>query len=72
MCQLIHIIIIYRCGPLVHHWCMRYETKHKKVAQSLVNFINVPKTVAGRHQRYMCYKLPCSTNFLQEDIFGPG
>ena len=66
---------INRCGPLVHYWCMRYESKHKyfkKMAQTLGNFINLPKTVANRHQRYMCYKLTCSTNFIQEDVLGPG
>ncbi|XP_065884437.1 uncharacterized protein [Dysidea avara] len=50
---------------------MRYEAKHKyfkKTAQNLGNFTNIGKTVATRHQRYMCYKMTCSTNFLGADI----
>ena len=65
-----------RCGPLVRNWCMRYEAKHKyfkKTAQNLGNFTNIGKTVATRHQRYMCYKMTCSTNFLGADIaYGTG
>ena len=67
---LIYAMYVCRCGPLVRQWCMRYEAKHKyfkKIAQTLGNFINVPKTVATRHQRFMCYKMTCSTNFLQEE-----
>ena len=63
-------VLPHRCGPLVRQWCMRYEAKHryfKKIVQTLGNFINVPKTVATRHQRYMCYKMTCSTNFLREE-----
>lgn len=66
----------YRCGPLLRHWCMRYEAKHKyfkKIAQTLGNYTNIAKTVATRHQRYMCYKMTCRVRFLQEeDMFGPG
>lgn len=55
-----------RCGPLVHAWCMRYEAKNKyfkKMAQVIGNYKNIEKTVAGRHQRLMCYKMSC-TDFL--------
>lgn len=49
---------------------MRYESKNKffkHIAVTLGNFINVEKTVANRHQRFMCYKMECSTNFLGGD-----
>ena len=55
---------------------MRYEAKHKyfkKIAQVIGNFKNIEKTVAVRHQRFMCYKMTCSIDFLESEIsFGPG
>ena len=55
---------------------MRYEAKHKyfkKIAQVIGNFKNIEKTVAVRHQRFMCYKMTCCINFLEEESdFGPG
>ena len=50
--------VIFRYGPLVKHWTMRYEAKHshlKKLAQNLGNFINIPWTLASRHQKWQCY-----------------
>ena len=65
-----------RCGPLVHCWCMRYEAKNKcfkKTGETIGNFKNVEKTVALRHQRWMCHKMTCLTDFLESDIgFGTG
>lgn len=67
---------ILRCGPLVHLWCMRYEAKHKYfkgIATVIGNYKNVEKTVASRHQRNMCYKMTCCTNFIQgNDTYGSG
>ena len=43
---------------------MRYEAKHsyfKKLAQSIGNFINLPYTLAMRHQQLQCY-LNVNTN----------
>lgn len=37
---------------------MRYEAKHsyfKQLAQSIGNFINLPYTLAMRHQQFQCY-----------------
>jgi len=55
---------------------MRFEAKHKyfkKMAQTLGNFINIPKTLAHRHQRFMCYKMTCSVQFLQTpNTYGSG
>lgn len=67
-----HITIIlpslynHRYGPLVHHWTMRYEAKHvyfKGFAQSMGNFINLPYSLAMRHQHLQCY-LGASTHEL--------
>ena len=47
-----------RLRPMVRSWCMRYESKHtyfKQVAIALGNFINVPLTVAERHQKLQSY-----------------
>ena len=41
-------------------WCMRYESKHayfKQTLNILGNFINVPWTLAIRHQQLICGKL---------------
>lgn len=55
---------------------MRFEAKHKhfkKIAQTLNNFINIAKTLAYRHQRFMCYKMTCSVQFLQmPNTYGSG
>ncbi len=50
---------------------MRYEAKNKyfkRTASCIGNFKNIEKTVASRHQRYMCYKMTCSTNFLGGNV----
>jgi len=47
-----------RYGPLIRHWTMRFEAKHayfKALAQSLDNFINLPHSLAMRHQHLLCY-----------------
>ena len=47
-----------RFGPLVRHMTMRYEAKHayfKTLAQTIGNFINIPFTLAMRHQHLRCY-----------------
>jgi len=70
-----NIISMHRCGPLVKNWCMRFEGKHKyfkKIAQTLGNFKNIAKTVATRHQRYMCYKLTCCQFLEESNIHGSG
>ena len=47
-----------RFGPLVRHWTMRFEARHryfKKMAVQLGNVINVAYSLAMRHQRLKCY-----------------
>ena len=55
---------------------MRYEAKNKyfkKISGVVGNFINIEKTVAHRHQRAMCYKMTCTTNFLEGGVaYGSG
>jgi hypothetical protein len=53
-----HFIVHYprfirKLGPLVSFWCMRYEAKHsyfKQMSRAIGNFINLPLTLASRHQ----------------------
>lgn len=45
--------VIRRMGPIVKMWMMRYESKHKvftDIAHRTQNFINLPKTLAFKHQ----------------------
>ena len=48
----------YRYGPLVHFWTMRFEAKHKyfkRLTAAVGNFINLPYTLAMRHQFLQCH-----------------
>ncbi len=53
-----HFIVHYprfirKLGPLVSFWCKRYEAKHsyfKQMSRAIGNFINLPFTLASRHQ----------------------
>lgn len=50
---------IRKVGPLRHTWTMRFECKHKfftAAAKITYNFININKTLAMKHQEYMCSK----------------
>ena len=57
---------------------MRYEAKHsyfKQLSQSLGNFINLPYTLASRHQQYHCYLHTNTQEFpgwVDEIEIGPG
>ena len=50
---------IIALGPMVCSWTMRYEAKLSlfKKASHLGNFKNIAKTLAKRHQQWMCYHL---------------
>jgi len=71
---LIYMSNPYRYGPLVRHWTMRIEAKHyfKQLARSLGNFINLPYSLASRHQQYQCYLNVDSDNFVDNIQVGPG
>ena len=63
----------FRCGPLSHVWCMRYEAKNsyfKKLSQVLGNFKNIASTLANHHQRYMCYHMN-NSSYLRDDNSKP-
>ena len=55
---------------------MRYEAKHnhlKKLAQNIGNFINIPWTLACRHQYWQSYKwLEGDTLAVDDPQIGPG
>ena len=59
-----HLIKVF--GPLVDVWTMRYEGKHKffkRVIREAQNFMNVPLTLAQRHQSMMAYHLDSASFF---------
>ena len=68
------MFILCRIGPLIRHWCMRYEAKHnyfKRLVKNAWNSRNIGKTLASRHQRLMCYYLNSAEeghSFLDETI----
>lgn len=68
--------IIFRFGPLVRHWTMRYEARHsyfKKLAQNIGNYINISWTLANRHQLLQCYYHTTQDYFLSDAVdIGPG
>ena len=71
---------ILRLGPLVGTWCMRYEAKHhyfKHLAVVIGNFINLPFSLAKRHQESVAYRLKSTegnlSSFIEKGIeVGPG
>ena len=68
-------VLLYRYGPLVRHWTMRYEAKHnhlKKLAQNIGNFINIAWTLSTRHQYWQCYKWQEGDLMDDEPEIGPG
>ena len=63
-------LLIYRFGPLVHYWCMRYEAKHsffKRMAGVIGNYTNLPYTLAKRHQQQQCYQFASTTKYLMSE-----
>ena len=67
----------YRFGPLSANWAMRYEARHcyfKKLSSNIGNFINLPWTLAKRHQLMQCYHHSSSKESIvfDEPDIGPG
>lgn len=62
-----HYPELIKCfGPLVHLWTMRFEGKHrffKRIVHDTLNFKNVLKTLATRHQHMMAYYLSAPSFF---------
>jgi len=66
-------------GPLRHQWCMRFEAKHAFFKSlKLKCFKNLPKSLAMKHQLWMCSQQlgplgSATKNFLYEgDIIAEG
>lgn len=60
---------IRKVGPLKHLWTMRFECKHQfftSAAQISKNFKNINKTLAKRHQEYICFKKFAIENHIEE------
>ena len=65
--------VIYRYGPLIRHWTMQFEARHKyfkclALATSLGNFINIAHTLAVRHQQMHCYLALERSTLSGEDL----
>ena len=56
---------LYRYGPLVHLWAMRFEGKHKvfKTASRGTSFKNILKTLTEHHQRLMAHAMYYNSEF---------
>lgn len=58
------------------YWTMRYEAKHsyfKKLAQAMGNFINLPYSLAMRHQQLECFNNVNVKDIPGDDMeIGPG
>ena len=69
-------VLTFRFGPLRQHWTMRYEAKHsyfKKLTQCIGNFINLPYTLALRHEKLQCYHRLDKTDYQGHNLdVGPG
>lgn len=65
-------IFIFRFGPMVRTWCMKYEAKHryfKRLASILGNFTNVAFSLGERHQYQQCYLMNGSGhNYLMKNV----
>ena len=67
----------FRCGLLVHFWCMCYEAKHnyfKNISQHIKCFKNIAKSLANHHQRLMClyFNSEKGLGLIRSKFCGPG
>ena len=54
----------------MRHWTMRFEAKHsyfKRLTHIMGNFINLPYSLALRHQFYQCY-LHANMKLLEQSV----
>lgn len=64
---------IMSMGPAINVSCMRTEAKHRpsKVAAHLSNScVNLPLTVAKKHQLQQCYNFMCKDSLISKTEFG--
>ena len=61
---------MYRYGPLIRLWCMRYEGKHKQFKQIArrCTYKNVCLTLSKFHQRQQAFELTCNNVFATVHI----
>lgn len=66
--------IIRNIGPLIHIWCMRYESKHRqsKLAANVVSSrVNIAHTLAIKHQLTLSNRLITNEGFSSKFLSGP-
>ena len=61
---------IRKFGPLIHCWTMRQEAKlsFAKTVSRFSNCKNIPKTVARRHQFWLCHQIRANPNMLTPQL----
>ena len=64
------ISLLYRYGPLIYLWSMRFEGKHKqfKDAAKGTSFKNILKTLTEHHQRMMAFDLHYNSLFASVTV----
>lgn len=72
---LVHYARLIRLlGPLGFLWTMRFEAKHswfKHLAKKIGNYINLPKTLAIRHQVSQCFEFNTHDNKTESQKYEP-
>lgn len=65
-----------KIGPLINYWSMRFEAKHnffRRLSHIVCNFKSITRTMAYRHQMYLCYQLLSKQSFKEASLeIGPG
>lgn len=59
---------LFKFGPLIRSWCMRFEGKHayfKDLSKKIKNFKNIALSLALKHQ-----KIECAQNMAVDDVDG--
>ena len=59
---------LFKFGPLIRSWCMRFEGKHayfKDLSKKIKNFKNIALSLALKHQ-----KIECAKNMAVDDVDG--
>ena len=74
-----HIIhysrVLKEMDPLVNLWAIRFESKHnqlKRICNNIKSRVNLPKSIAIKHQHFACEKYLQSHCFIEKNSDGPG
>lgn len=65
--------LLQKVGPLINLWCMRFEAKHKQSKSSanvVTSRINLPRTLALKHQLQFCNRLLRKNGFENKITLG--